>query len=178
MQSHESRQVAPWLIFDVGQNLMSKCPHCGKTANLFRLSIHSPSTPYLCVACKKKSRFDRDTLAAIGGIAALAAFLFQAVFQLERAPFVIAILVGTFAVIAIPDERAGHGLVPVFELSVSPTVIANVLSLYQAQAPGFRRLQPAAVIERFPRSGLGKLRRIELAAIYHLEFPGSDTRPA
>lgn len=85
---------------------------------------------------------------------------------------------GTFAVVAIPDERAGHGLVPVFESSVSPSVIASVLSLYQAQAPGFRRLQPAAVIGKFPRSELGKLRRTELSTTYQQEIPGRGTPPA
>ncbi len=85
---------------------------------------------------------------------------------------------GTFAVIAILDERAGHGLVPVFESSVSPSVVAGVLSLYQAQAPGLRRLQPAAVIEKFPRSELGKLRRTELVAIYQRELPRRGTPPA
>ena len=85
---------------------------------------------------------------------------------------------GTFAVIAIPDERAGHGLVPVFESSVSPSAIASVLSLYQARAPGFRRLGPAAVIGEFPRSELGKLRRTELAEIYQREFPGRGAQLA
>jgi o-succinylbenzoate---CoA ligase len=85
---------------------------------------------------------------------------------------------GTFAVIAIPDERAGHGLVPVFESSVSPSVIAGVLSLFQAQAPGFRRLQPAAVIDGFPRNELGKIRRIELADIYQHGIPDHGTPPA
>lgn len=85
---------------------------------------------------------------------------------------------GTFAVIAIPDERAGHLLVPVFEASVSPSIIGSVLSLYQAQAPGFRRLKPAAVIGIIPRSELGKLRRTELAAIYQHEIPGRGAPPA
>ncbi|MES2922847.1 MAG: AMP-binding protein [Verrucomicrobiota bacterium] len=84
----------------------------------------------------------------------------------------------SFAVIAIPDERAGHGLVPVFESSVSPSVVVAVLSLYQAQAPGFQRLGPAVVIEKFPRSELGKLRRTALEAIYQREFPGRGTSPA
>lgn len=70
---------------------------------------------------------------------------------------------GTFAVIAIPDERAGNMLVPVFESSVSPAVIESTLMLYQNQAVGFRRLRPAAVIAGLPRSELGKLRRNELA---------------
>jgi O-succinylbenzoic acid--CoA ligase len=72
----------------------------------------------------------------------------------------------TFAVIAIPDERAGNALVPVFEASVSPEIIDSTLALYQQQAPGFRRLRPAAVIAKFPCSELGKLRRNELAALY------------
>ncbi len=72
---------------------------------------------------------------------------------------------GTFAVIAVPDERAGSALVPVFEASVSPETIESTLALYQQQAPGFRRLRPAAVVADFPRSELGKLRRNELAAI-------------
>lgn len=85
---------------------------------------------------------------------------------------------GTFAIIAIPDERAGHRLVPVFESSVTSSVIASMLSFYQAQAPGFRRLQPAAAIGRFPRSDLGKLRRSELAAIYQDIIAGHSTPPA
>ncbi len=76
---------------------------------------------------------------------------------------------GTFAVIAIPDERAGSALVPVFEASVSRQVIDPTLALYEKQAAGFRRLRPAAVIADLPRSELGKLRRNELAAIIRLQ---------
>lgn len=77
---------------------------------------------------------------------------------------------GTFAVIAIPDERTGNALVPVFEISVSPEIIDSTLALYEKKAPGFRRLRPAAVIADFPRSELGKLRRIELAVILRLKL--------
>ncbi|MGL4398350.1 MAG: AMP-binding protein [Luteolibacter sp.] len=73
----------------------------------------------------------------------------------------------TFAVIALPDARAGHTLVPVFEISVSRQVIDTTLALYGQRAPGFRRLRPAIVVTDFPRSELGKLRRNELAAILH-----------
>ncbi|HEX7261587.1 MAG TPA: AMP-binding protein, partial [Luteolibacter sp.] len=69
------------------------------------------------------------------------------------------------AIIAIPDERAGHALVPVFESQVAPAVINSALSAYALQAPGFRRLKAAIVIEKFPRSGLGKLRRSDLTAM-------------
>lgn len=77
---------------------------------------------------------------------------------------------GTFAVIAVPDERAGNALVPVFETAVSREVIESTLALYQQQAPGFRRLRPAAVVAILPRSELGKLRRSELAAICRYSF--------
>ncbi len=73
---------------------------------------------------------------------------------------------GTFAIIAIPDERAGSALVPVFESSVNPEFVGAVLSIYQNQAPGFRRLRPSLVVEKLPRSELGKLRRSQLVEIY------------
>jgi O-succinylbenzoic acid--CoA ligase len=75
------------------------------------------------------------------------------------------LLPGTLAVIALPDERAGHMLVPVFETSVSRQVIETTLALYGQRAPGFRRLRPATVVMNFPRSELGKLRRNELALL-------------
>jgi O-succinylbenzoic acid--CoA ligase len=73
---------------------------------------------------------------------------------------------GTFAIIAIPDKRAGGALVPLFESSVNSKAAEAVLSLYQSQAPGYRRLMPLVVVRKFPRSELGKLRRNELVAIY------------
>lgn len=73
---------------------------------------------------------------------------------------------GTFAIIAIPDERAGSALVPVFEASVDPVVAAAALSLYRKTAPGFRKLGAMLVVRSLPRSELGKLRRSELASIY------------
>ena len=72
---------------------------------------------------------------------------------------------GSFAVIAIPDERTGHTLVPVFDASVDPAAIATALERYQQQAPGFRRLIAARIVETMPRSELGKLRRRELRQI-------------
>jgi O-succinylbenzoic acid--CoA ligase len=72
---------------------------------------------------------------------------------------------GEFAVAAVPDERAGHRLVPVFANSVPPQTITDALAAYHAQAPGFRRLQPPIRLPALPRSPLGKIRRAELAAI-------------
>ncbi|MEI6654250.1 MAG: AMP-binding protein [Verrucomicrobiota bacterium] len=69
---------------------------------------------------------------------------------------------GSFAIAAVPDERDGHRLVPVFEASVAPSLVTATLRAYQIQAPGFRRLQAPVVVERLPRSPLGKLRRADL----------------
>jgi O-succinylbenzoic acid--CoA ligase len=75
-----------------------------------------------------------------------------------------ALVPGSVAIIAVPDERAGHRLVPVFEAAVAPALRAAVLASYHRQAPGFRRLQAPLVVAALPRSPLGKLRRAELAA--------------
>ena len=72
---------------------------------------------------------------------------------------------GTFVVIGIPDERAENVLLPVFESSVDAELIESTISSYNQSAPGFRRLKPAVVIETLPRTGLGKLRRAEVASI-------------
>lgn len=73
---------------------------------------------------------------------------------------------GTFAVIAIPDARAGNALVPLFESCVPPSIIESTLLDYDSLMPGLRRLRPAVMIEKFPRSALGKLWRKELMTIY------------
>ncbi len=70
---------------------------------------------------------------------------------------------GMFAVVAVPDKRAEHALVPVFDQSVAAEVIASALSKYAAQAPGFRRLKEAVVLRDFPRSPLGKPMRARIA---------------
>ncbi|MCX6873883.1 MAG: AMP-binding protein [Verrucomicrobia bacterium] len=72
---------------------------------------------------------------------------------------------GSFAIVAVPDERAGHCLVPVFESSVDPAIVAAALAGYQNQAPGFRRLQAPLMVAALPRSPLGKLRRPALAEV-------------
>lgn len=74
-----------------------------------------------------------------------------------------ALAAGRFAVVALPDPRAEHRLVPVFEETVPPAVMAAALAAYQQQAPGFRRLQEPVRIPALPRSPLGKIRRRELA---------------
>jgi O-succinylbenzoic acid--CoA ligase len=75
------------------------------------------------------------------------------------------IAAGSFAVIAIPDARAGHTLLPVFDSSVDSAAIAATLERYGQQAPGFSRLSAARIVQTLPRSDLGKLRRSELRQI-------------
>ena len=72
---------------------------------------------------------------------------------------------GTFAVIAVPDERAGSALVPVCDRSVDPQLFAATLVRYGQNTAGFKRLKPEVLVGSFPLSELGKLRRGELAAI-------------
>lgn len=69
---------------------------------------------------------------------------------------------GDFVVIPLPDERAGHRLVPVLDVAAKSDVFAEVMQAYQQHAVGFRRLQDPVWIEDFPRSSLGKPRRAEI----------------
>jgi O-succinylbenzoic acid--CoA ligase len=74
---------------------------------------------------------------------------------------------GCFVVAAVPDARAGHALVPVFESSAAAA--EPVLANYNARAEGPRRLRPAVTLPSFPRSPLGKPLRQEISA--KLGFP-------
>jgi O-succinylbenzoic acid--CoA ligase len=74
-----------------------------------------------------------------------------------------ALVPGGFIVAAIPDARAGHALVPVFEASA--TAADAILALYNARASGPRRLQPAVRLRSFPRSPLGKPLRQKISAM-------------
>jgi O-succinylbenzoic acid--CoA ligase len=69
---------------------------------------------------------------------------------------------GMFVVMAIPDARTEHSLVPVFDAEANATIVSDILSAYAKQAPGFRRLGPAVMLEDFPRSPLGKPNRAEI----------------
>ena len=71
---------------------------------------------------------------------------------------------GSFVIVAVPDARAEHALVPVFDAGADAAVIAGALSEYLEKAPGFRKLRPAVILETLPRSSLGKPRRAEIAA--------------
>ena len=69
---------------------------------------------------------------------------------------------GSFVIIAVPDARAEHALVPVFSADTDQGLIETVLTAYAANAPGFRRLRDAVLLTDFPQSPLGKPRRSEI----------------
>lgn len=70
--------------------------------------------------------------------------------------------VGSFAVLAVADQRREHRLIPVFEEAVPAELRSRALMAYAASAPGFRRLSEPVVVEAIPRTDLGKIRRSEL----------------
>jgi len=72
---------------------------------------------------------------------------------------------GMFVVVAIPDARTEHTLVPVFDAAIDKAVVREFLSAYAKNAAGFRRLGPAVLLEHFPRSPLGKPSRAEITAL-------------
>ncbi len=71
---------------------------------------------------------------------------------------------GMVVVVALPDARTEHSLVPVFDAVVDAAVIHAVLAAYTNTAPGYRRLAQAVVLAPFPRSALGKPSRAEITS--------------
>lgn len=69
---------------------------------------------------------------------------------------------GSFIIAAIPDPRAEHALVPVFDASADPQSIIDILAVYQKNALGFCRLQTPVFLTNFPHSALGKPRRADI----------------
>jgi O-succinylbenzoic acid--CoA ligase len=69
---------------------------------------------------------------------------------------------GSFAVAAVPDERAGHRLVAVFATGVPPELAETVLASYHQQAAGPVRLSQPIWIEEIPVGDLGKINRTAL----------------
>lgn len=66
-----------------------------------------------------------------------------------------------FAVIPLRDARREHLLAAVFEGEEPPGCVRS----YNSSAPGIERIARSFVIDSFPRTGLGKLRRNLLAEI-------------
>ena len=73
----------------------------------------------------------------------------------------------SLAIIALPDARTGHRLVPVFETGCDMAAIDALLARHHAVCPGYERLATPLFVSSIPRSALGKIRRKELAAIVH-----------
>ncbi len=69
---------------------------------------------------------------------------------------------GSFAVVAIPDERAENRLVPVFAAGVDAALIDTTLQRYEEKAQGFLRLGRPVMVEKLPVSEMGKIRRVIL----------------
>lgn len=67
---------------------------------------------------------------------------------------------GTFAVIAIPDPRRENTLIAVCEKPRS--AFESAYAIYQSRAPGPERFSGFLVVDEFPRTDLGKIRREEL----------------
>ena len=65
----------------------------------------------------------------------------------------------SLVVVALPDARAGHALVPVVDATEDLAVVNCILKRYHERAPGYLRLADLRVMEDFPRSPLGKPRR-------------------
>ena len=75
------------------------------------------------------------------------------------------LVVGTFAIAAVADDRAGHRLVPIAGASVDRDAFHAALAAYGKQAPGYRRLQPPVFVQVLPLSSLGKLLRGDLGKL-------------
>jgi len=83
-----------------------------------------------------------------------------------------ALVPGSFAVIVLPEPRAGSVLIPVFGKGIPLETGAHTVASYNAKAPGFRRLTKPVWLEALPVTELGKIRRTELAAILAATWPG------
>jgi o-succinylbenzoate---CoA ligase len=69
------------------------------------------------------------------------------------------------AVIALPDPRAEHRLIAVFETACPPAQAEALLARHHSVCPGYERLAGAVFVDAIPRTALGKVRRAELADI-------------
>jgi hypothetical protein len=79
---------------------MNTCPHCGKPANPFHLSLYVTSVSYTCTSCKKKSHFDRRLMGAIGSVGILGAISTRTLFHLEGVMLGAAAVGGTLVLVA------------------------------------------------------------------------------
>jgi O-succinylbenzoic acid--CoA ligase len=71
---------------------------------------------------------------------------------------------GSFVVVAVPDARAEHALVPVFDPVVDRSMAEVVVNAHSSTVSGPWRLGEPVFLESFPRGALGKPLRAEIAA--------------
>jgi len=64
-------------------------------------------------------------------------------------------------IVALPDERAEHRLVPVVDAALDRAGADRALAAYASEAPGYARLAEPVFLDAFPRSALGKPLRQE-----------------
>ena len=76
--------------------------------------------------------------------------------------------IGRYAIIAVPSERKGNRLIPVFERPVDEVAVAELLEVHNGRVAGFMRLENPVFLDSFPRGDLGKLRRGELARMIEI----------
>jgi len=69
---------------------------------------------------------------------------------------------GSFAIVAIPDQRAENRLIPVFAADVDAALVDATLQRYEEKAVGFLRLSRPLIVEKLPVSEMGKIRRVIL----------------
>ena len=79
---------------------MNPCPHCGQPANPLRRSLYATTASYTCVACKKKSHFDRRVMAAFGSAGLFGAMSVRAMFHPAGLALAVTIVLGTAALMA------------------------------------------------------------------------------
>ncbi|MCX8494584.1 MAG: AMP-binding protein [Akkermansiaceae bacterium] len=77
----------------------------------------------------------------------------------------------SFAIVAIPDERAENRLIPVFAAGVDAALIDAALQCYVEKAAGYLRLGPPLIVEKLPVSELGKIRRLILLGMVRNILP-------
>ena len=68
-------------------------------------------------------------------------------------------------VAAVPDDRAEHLLVPVFDAAVEKSTIDEILKIYHEKAPGPERLQDPVTLYPLPVNDLGKPQRVQVQAM-------------
>ena len=70
-----------------------------------------------------------------------------------------------FCVLAVPDTRMGHRLVPVLEDSADQPAVLGAIKRHNASCAGYLRMTTPVLISRIPRSALGKVQRQKLMGI-------------